>query len=612
VLICDRILKEMAIPYVVEGRSVFSTTSIGIALSSERYSQPEELLRDADIALYYAKASGKACYALFNTAMHLKAVARLDLETDLRQAIANQELQLNYQPISSLETGNIEGFEALVSWQHPQQGHVGPDAFLPVAEETGLIVPLGHWVLKEACMKLRHWQQTFPHAHSYFITVNLSSRELCHPDLVCHIQTVLSETQLTARCLKLEITESTILDKSEFVLTRLAELQQLGIQLCIDDFGTGYSSLSYLQSFPINFLKVDRSFIHQLETKENLEIVRTILHLAETLDLEVVAEGVETINQLLQLRALNCQHGQGYFLARPLADAQIELLLEKEERWYENSGCTVSLPQLMIDRPSGQSQILLAGRTTWTIGRASSNDIVLPDRMVSRNHAMLLQLLRTGNFYFVDLWSRNGSFLNGQRISAPQLLKDSDRIQVGKTELEFRLAPSVPNHKLQHLASKSVLLIQTSHTQGDIWQHLLTAQGIEVLWQMADIQVVPTLEQLKICEEHLPDLLILDLTTLEPNADVFLDWYRPHADLPLILTHAPENKPEAGIKDLMPSHLVEIVSHFPDHDLLPHQADITAKLKGALKLLDYTFIDDLVLDKQLRHLQTVLHNRTLH
>jgi diguanylate cyclase (GGDEF)-like protein/PAS domain S-box-containing protein len=612
VRVCDRILREMAIPYTLDGRDVFSTTSIGIALSSERYSQPEELLRDADIALYYAKASGKACYVLFNTAMHLKAVARLDLETDLRQAIEKQDLQLNYQPISSLETGNIEGFEALVSWKHPQQGHVGPDAFLPVAEETGLIVPLGHWVLREACTRLRQWQQNFPHAQDYFITVNLSSRELCHRDLVSHLQVILAETQLSAHCLKLEITESTILDKSEFVLTRLAELQKLGIQLCIDDFGTGYSSLSYLQSFPISFLKVDRSFISQLETKENLEIVRTILHLAETLNLQVVAEGVETINQLLQLRALNCQHGQGYFLARPLASPQIEALLEKEELWYENSGCTVSLPQLIIGYSSGSSQLLLAGRTTWTVGRASNNDIVLPDRMVSRNHAMLLQLLRTGNFYFVDLWSRNGSGLNGQRVYTPQLLKDGDLIQVGKTELKFRLAPSVSNPKLQHLSAKSVLLIQTSHTQGDIWQHLLTAQGMEVLRQMADIQVVPTLEQLKVCEEHLPDLLIIDLTTLEPNVDVFIDWYRPHAHLPLILTHAPQNEPGTALKELMPSHIVEIMSHFPDHDLLVHQANITAKLKNALRLLDYTFIDDLVLDKQLHHLQALLNNRTLH
>ena len=613
--ICDRILKEMAIPYTIDGREVFSTTSIGIALSSERcsQSQPEELLRDADIALYHAKAAGKARYALFNTAMHLKAVARLDLETDLRQAIENQELRLNYQPISSLETGNIEGFEALVSWQHPQQGHVGPDDFLPVAEETGLIIPLGRWVLREACTRLRQWRQIYPHAKSHFVTVNLSSCELCHPDLIHQILDILDETQLPAQCLKLEITESTILDKSEFVLTRLAELKKLGIQLCIDDFGTGYSSLSYLQSFPVSFLKVDRSFIHQLDTKENLEIVRTILHLAETLDLQVVAEGVETIQQLLRLRALNCQHGQGYFLARPLTALHIEDLLEKEELWYENSGCTASLPQLIINRTSGQSQILLAGRTTWSVGRAAGNDIVLTDRMVSRNHAMLLQLMRTGNFYFVDLWSRNGSYLDGQRVSTPQLLKDGDRIQLGTTKLEFRLAPSIPNHNLQHLSTKSVLLIQTSHAQGDIWQHLLAAQGLDVLWQMADIQVVPTLEQLKFCKGNLPDLLILDLKTLEPNADVFWDWYRHYTHLPLILTHEPQTTtPNAAIKDLSPSHIVEVMPHFPEQNLMAHQTDITSRLQSALTLLDYTFIGELVLDKQLRHLQTVLINRTLH
>lgn len=611
-VICDRILAEMATPFTIEERQVFSSTSIGIALSSEQYNHPDALLRNADIALYHAKASGKACYALFNPAMHLKAMARLDLETDLRQALEREEFHLNYQPIIALETGDIIGFEALVSWHHPRQGLIDPDDFLPVAEETDLIVPLGQWVVQVACAQLHQWQRQFTFAQDYFVTINLSSRELCHSDLITHIEQTLTQNQLPAGCLKIEITERTILDKSEAVLTRLSELRNLGVQLCIDDFGTGYSSLSYLQSFPVNLLKVDRSFIDRLDSKENLEIVRTILHLAETLNLQVVAEGIETVNQLLQLRALRCRWGQGYFLARPLAVQNIDILLEKEALWQENSNCTVSLPQLIIRRPTGQSHLLLAGRTAWTMGRASSNDIVLSDRMISRNHAVLLQLTRTGNFYFVDLWSRNGSSFNGQPVQEPQLLKDGDRIQVGKTELEFQLSPTVPEHQLQHLTPKSVLLIQTAHLQGEIWQYLLTSQGLEVLWQMADIDVVPTLEQLTVCDEQLPDLLILDVTALETDLNIFLNWYRTHAPLPLILTHAPQQEIPEALRELNNAHPVSIVSYFPEQELQNHQDEIASTLTSVLQTLDYTFIDELVLDQQLHNLQMLWSKQTLH
>jgi diguanylate cyclase (GGDEF)-like protein/PAS domain S-box-containing protein len=612
VLVCDRILQEMSLPCTLEGRDVISTTSIGIALSSEQYQQPEDLLRDADIALYHAKASGKACYAFFNATMHLEAVARLDLETDLRRAIEQQELQLSYQPITALETGNLEGFEALLSWQHPQQGLIDPNDFLPVAEETGLMIPLGQWVLKEACTQLCQWQHRFPQAHDYFITVNLSSSELRHPDLIAQIKQTLADTQLATHCLKLEITESTILDKGDSVLARLSELRALGVQLCIDDFGTGYSSLSYLQSFPVNLLKVDQSFVQQLDNKENLEIVRAILNLAKTLDLQVIAEGVETLNQLLQLRALNCHQGQGYFLGRPLAVPEIEQLIEQESFWHENSGYTVSLPQLVIRRPSGQSNLLLAGRTAWTIGRGANNDIVLPDRMISRDHAMLLQVVRTGTFYFVDLWSRNGSSLNAQMVQTPQRLQDGDRIQVGKTELRFRLSSSAPSPSPHVPSHQSVLLIQTSHTQGDIWQHLLSAQGIEVLWQMADIQVISTLEQLRVCDEHLPNLLVLDTATLEPDPDIFLTWYRTHPELPLLLTHAPGEEPAAQIQALRESHIVEIVPHFPSHDLPAHQAEVTARLNCALQMIGEHLVEEKTLGERLSDIQGLLNHQTLH
>jgi diguanylate cyclase (GGDEF)-like protein/PAS domain S-box-containing protein len=329
--IANRLQEELTRSFNLSGNEVFTSASIGITLSSFNYERPEDLLRDADIAMYRAKATGKARYEVFNTTMHTRAAALLQLETDLRRGLERREFQLYYQPIVSLKTSAITGFEALIRWQHPQRGLVSPAEFIPVAEETGLIVPIGWWVLREACRQLSAWKIQFPEYQSLVMSINLSAKQFTQTNLVEEITEILRETNVPAQSLKLEITESVIMDNAEIATTMLFQLQSLGIQLSIDDFGTGYSSLAYLYRFPTHTLKIDRSFINKIDIdSEQFEIVRTIVTLAANLGMDVVAEGVETLKHLAQLKALNCGSGQGYLFSKPV-DSQMAAKLLQEQ-----------------------------------------------------------------------------------------------------------------------------------------------------------------------------------------------------------------------------------------------------------------------------------------
>jgi diguanylate cyclase (GGDEF)-like protein/PAS domain S-box-containing protein len=323
-------------PFSLNYQDIVIHTSIGIALNITEYNNPEAMLRDADIAMDYAKNQGKGHYAIFDRQMRQQAIERLQMEIELRRAIAKQELILYYQPIVCFKTGRIRGFEALIRWQHPQKGWIPPDQFIPIAEKSGLIVSLGYWVIQEACRQIQKWQDEDPIYADLKININLSYKQLCDPHLLEQILTILNQFNLSPSCLKIEITENTLIESVDLAKAILLDLRQYKIELCLDDFGTGYSSLSYLHQFPFNIVKIDRSFlVKQQSNDEHLEIVKAIITLAHTLGMKVVAEGIETPLQFSQLSWLSCDWGQGDFFARPLPPQEVETLLKQYPKWVE-------------------------------------------------------------------------------------------------------------------------------------------------------------------------------------------------------------------------------------------------------------------------------------
>jgi diguanylate cyclase (GGDEF)-like protein/PAS domain S-box-containing protein len=329
--IADRINNVLTEPFHLMHHDLYVAITIGIAISNHEYQQPEEILRDADTAMYHAKLRGKGSYLVFDKSMHTDALDRLEMEIDLRHAIEREEFVLYYQPIISLENRSIIGFEALVRWHHPQRGFLSPMEFIPLAEETGLIVPLSLWIIREACTQMLSWQRQSPHEPPLVISINISPVHFKNTAFVDQIRKILDETKLNPEHLALEITETVMMDNTDHIVAVFSELQDLGIKIHIDDFGTGYSSLSYLQRFPISTLKIDQSFIGRLTgTGKNTELVQSIINMAHNMKLRVIAEGVEKEENLKTLEFLKCEYAQGYLFSHPLNSNEAEIFLMKQ------------------------------------------------------------------------------------------------------------------------------------------------------------------------------------------------------------------------------------------------------------------------------------------
>ncbi len=332
--VAERISESMQVPFPINGQEIFTTCSMGLALCSAADTIPSELVRDAEVAMYRAKAKGEGSIEIFDPSMNAQALARFQMESELRRAIEREEFILFYQPLISLRTGLIEGWEALVRWKHPERGMVPPLDFISLAEETGLIVPIGKWVLEEAMRQASAWSDRFPSDPPRLMNVNISGRQFQQKELITTVTEALDASHFQPACLKLEITESVMMKDPLASLEAMKVFRGLNIHLVIDDFGTGYSSLSYLKRFPVDTLKVDKSFVDGLgKDAESTAIVGAIISLAKSLGMRVTAEGIETEAQLARLRLLNCDQGQGYFFSRPLPAAQAEELLAKNPAW---------------------------------------------------------------------------------------------------------------------------------------------------------------------------------------------------------------------------------------------------------------------------------------
>jgi diguanylate cyclase (GGDEF)-like protein/PAS domain S-box-containing protein len=321
-------------PFFLGDKEVFASASMGIAHSDNNYKTPEEILRDSELAMYRAKRGGKSQSIVFQPQFRQSSLSPIDLDTDLRRALDRDEMELHYQPIISMRDRTISGFEALLRWSHRSRGVISPNEFIPLAEETGLIYDLGQWVLGKACKQIAAWNKSKEKEDQLEISINLSSRQFSDPNLVEGIVENIEKSGFNAEFLKIEITESALMQNAQRSVSMLNQLKDLNIKVCVDDFGTGYSSLSYLHTFPIDTLKIDRSFVHDMSRNfRNMEIIRTIIMLAHNLKLDVIAEGVETGEQDAQLSALGCQFAQGFYFSRPINSSDAALLIQQNHQW---------------------------------------------------------------------------------------------------------------------------------------------------------------------------------------------------------------------------------------------------------------------------------------
>ncbi|MEC4815286.1 MAG: EAL domain-containing protein [Scytonema sp. PMC 1069.18] len=334
VSVAKDILQQLSNAFQLSRHEVFINASIGILLGNSNYKEPEYLLRDADTAMYRAKELGKARYHVFDPIMHEEAIQLLQLENDLRRAVERQEFSVCYQPIVSLQTGKIAGFEALVRWEHPERGLVSPTVFIPIAEEIGLVSAIDTWVIRSACHQLCIWQDYHNTENLLTMNVNLSARSISQPNIVASIDQILNETHLNPATLQLEITESVIMENTDTIRIIIQQVKERNIKLIMDDFGTGYSSLSYLHSFPFNALKIDKSFVKRMqENQENMGLVPAMISIAHSMGMQVIAEGVEVNEQLKLLRSLNCDYAQGYLFSKPMTQSSVLALICSTPQW---------------------------------------------------------------------------------------------------------------------------------------------------------------------------------------------------------------------------------------------------------------------------------------
>jgi diguanylate cyclase (GGDEF)-like protein/PAS domain S-box-containing protein len=610
VLVSDRILSQLRGSFTIAGTEIYTSVSIGIAISTGPDQNPEDLLRNADIALYRAKSRGKGRYELFAQEMQTCALKQLELETDLRRALERQELQVYYQPIHDLPNQKLAGFEALLRWVHPTKGILPPAEFLAIAEEIGLLTSIDWWVVQSACAQLRTWQQDRHLPPSIYMSVNLSSQQIGMTDFIACVQQALSVSQILPHCLMLEVGEETFTKDGLGAVAKLKQLKDSGVQVCLDEFGRRFSSFGDLVRLPLNSLKIDRSFVGEMQMGNNLEAVRSILTLGHKLGLHVIAEGVEAEPQVAQLMALKCDAAQGQFFSLASPPEDLSYLLDQNFLAAPSSlpPNALSKPTLLLKTPTHTAHIPLIEGRSWSLGRSADSTVVLSDRWASRDHAEI-QLIDNSEYYLVDLGSGNGSFINGQRVVMPVLLKDGDLLTIGHTEIEFQSFSAELSTQLQDTAARTVLIAQASQYQGDIWREALTSQNIALTGVDPDTDLQKFIEQRAETGESLPDLLLLDMTALRPNPYSFCRWcHTQYPQLKIVLTSGTRTEvPSSERQWAIYQGALELLSAFPEKNLFASLIDVAAKVRIVLKLLNANPISQQSLASALVSIQSVVN-----
>jgi diguanylate cyclase (GGDEF)-like protein/PAS domain S-box-containing protein len=612
--VSNRILAELGRSFTLAGTEIYTSASIGIALSNGPDQHPEDLLRNADIALYRAKSNGKGRYEVFAEAMYARALERLEIETDLRRALERQELQVYYQPIHHLPNRQLAGFEALLRWVHPTRGVLAPSEFLAVAEEAGLLTGMGWWVVQSACAQLRTWQQDCNLPAQIFMSVNLSVPQVSHVDFTANVQQALSVSQILPHSLMLEVNEGVFVEEGDGAIAKLKQLKDSGVQICLDEFGRRFSSFGDLVRLPLNTLKIDRSLVSEMQMGNNLESIRSIIALGHKLGLRVIAEGLEVEPQVAQLQALKCDSAQGQFFSLASPAEGLSYLLDR--KFFAEPSMmpmrTASSPVLVLKTPTQTSRIPLDNGRSWSLGRSVDSTVVLSDRWVSRDHAEI-QLMDNSEYYLVDLGSGNGSFVNGQRVAMPVQLKEGDLLTIGRTEIEFQSLNTDSPTQLQDTSPKTVLIAQASQYQGDIWREVLTSQGISLMGLSPDVDLQQLIEQRAQAGEPLPDLLLLDMTTLRPNPYSFCRWcHAQYPQLKIVLTSGTRTEvPSSERQWAIYQGALDLLPAFPSSNLFSSMVDTSTKVRSVLKILNANPISQQSLASALMSIQSVTERGTI-
>lgn len=609
--VCDRILQTFTPPFALNNTDVFISTSIGIALSGDPDHQPDDLIRHADIALYRAKGSGKGCYAVFTPEMPLQPLAPAQIETELHQALEEEELRLYCQPIVALETNDVWGFTFEPYWQHPNRDLLPPHEFLPTITESGLQIALGWWLLKKACRQLHQWQR-IPAKQPEAIVVAVTEPQFASSKFVAQFEQTLAKEQIDPKQLILSLPDTLWPRPSGKVLDHARVLYEQGVRFVRTQHDHDYEWLSADPLLPIDWIKLSPTLLGNLEQQGYLESIHSMFILASNAGTRMLADGIQTPKQLILLSALKCDYGQGSHFTDALPAHAADPWLEPSFSQPLDSMPSSTMSLLIIYSPIGQSQVPLVGKRTWTIGRSPDNTIVLPDRWASRNHAQL-RATETGEFYLTDLGSGNGSVVNGERVTMPVELKDGDLITIGHSQLEFHHRSSGESALAAlETAPKNVLMMQSAHLQGQVWKEALSSQGISLTWLNENIDLAQYLTQSVQSGQGVPDLLLLDMTILKPNPYSFCRWcHNLHPGLKIILTSGTRTfVPASERKWAIHQGASELISAFDEGSIFSNVIDVMAKVRVVLATLNWRPIEQGTLSSALLAIKPNLSTAT--